>query len=280
MEDRKPDFIIGGAPKSGTSSLYFWLDAHPQCCGSRLKETFFWADRVNRFNRSNNHIENGPEAYSKFFSHCGPEKLAFEATAHYLYFNTPLTEFAKWDSPPKMIFLLREPSGQIYSHYRMERFRTRRYEGSFTDYLKLDKVLPYAEYAKALAPWYDHYPNEKIGIWTFEELMKDKVSTMRSIAQYLGIDASYYDGFDFEHRNETVAIKSGWLHQLGLKVQPLIPNSIQKALLPLYMKLNSGGVPDKADDELAIKEQLKEQFKDQNKALKELVPTLNLDYWT
>lgn len=279
MKDKKPDFIIGGAPKSGTSSLFFWLNAHPQCCGSRVKETFFWADRVNRFNGSCNHLEHGKEAYSKFFAHCAEDQLAFEATAHYLYFKTPLKEFATWANPPKQIFLLREPSGQIYSHYRMEKYRTKRYEGSFEDYLKLDKVWPYAEYAKALKPWMDHYPKEKIGIWTFEELMQDKVKTMTAISEFLDIDADFYTNFDFEHRNETVAIKSGWLHQLGLKLQPMIPTGIQKALLPFYMKMNAGGVPEKPAIELAMKETLKGQFSEQNKALKALVPALNLGYW-
>ena len=62
---------------------------------------------------------------------------------------------------------------------------------------------------------------------------------MQEIAEYLGVDPSFYTDFDFEHRNESVAIRSGALHQLGLRLQPLIPHFIQKMLLPVYMKLNS-----------------------------------------
>ena len=279
MKNRKPDFIIGGAPKSGTSSLYFWLDAHPECCGSRVKETFFWGDKVNRFNEGANHIEHGKDAYGKFFSHCPENTKPFEATAHYLYYQTPINEFSAWENPPKMIFLLREPSAQIYSHYRMERFRTKRYDGSFKDYLDLPKVRPYAEYAQALQPWFENYPNDKIGIWTFEELMSNKVETMKAISEFLEIDGSFYTNFDFEHRNETVAIKSGWLHQLGLKLQPLIPNSVQKALLPIYLKMNSGGVPEKSEDELQIKAELKKSYRQANEALHKLVPSLNITDW-
>ncbi|NDH91191.1 MAG: hypothetical protein EBZ22_09980, partial [Flavobacteriia bacterium] len=42
-------------------------------------------------------------------------------------------------------------------------------------------------------------------------------------------------------------------HQLGLKIQPLIPHALQRALLPLYMKLNSGGrVHDDAADQSTL----------------------------
>jgi len=40
-----PNLVIAGAPKSGTSSLFFWLAAHPEVCGSQKKETYFLADK-------------------------------------------------------------------------------------------------------------------------------------------------------------------------------------------------------------------------------------------
>ena len=62
-----PNVILGGAPKCGTSSLYFWLAAHPDCFGSPKKETFFFADAVNRFNVSANSHNHPVEAYQSFF---------------------------------------------------------------------------------------------------------------------------------------------------------------------------------------------------------------------
>ena len=34
-----PTFLIGGAPKAGTTSLYHYLDQHPDVCMSARKET-------------------------------------------------------------------------------------------------------------------------------------------------------------------------------------------------------------------------------------------------
>ena len=57
-----PNVIIAGAPKCGTSSLYFWLSAHPEVKASMVKETFFFADDVNRFNKNGNIIEHSLQA--------------------------------------------------------------------------------------------------------------------------------------------------------------------------------------------------------------------------
>jgi len=43
---RGPDFIIGGASKSGTTSMYRWLDAHPQIGLARDKELRYFDGRT------------------------------------------------------------------------------------------------------------------------------------------------------------------------------------------------------------------------------------------
>ena len=37
-----PNLIIAGTPKSGTSSIFTYLRAHPSVCGSKIKETAFF----------------------------------------------------------------------------------------------------------------------------------------------------------------------------------------------------------------------------------------------
>ena len=82
-----PNLVVAGAPKCGTSSLFFWLAAHPEAASSREKETFFWAPEVNRFNAKCNVQEHGSQAYSRLFAHTEGCKLRFEATAPYLYYR-------------------------------------------------------------------------------------------------------------------------------------------------------------------------------------------------
>ena len=86
-----PNLVVAGAPKCGTSSLYFWLAAHPEVAASREKETFFWAPDVNRFNARCNRIQHGPEAYGSLFSHAAGSKVRFESTAPYIYYSDAWT---------------------------------------------------------------------------------------------------------------------------------------------------------------------------------------------
>jgi hypothetical protein len=259
--------------------LYFWLSAHPEVYGSPKKETFFFADKVNRFNAEANVHEHGLERYSKFFEDGAGAAVRFEATAHYLYEGKALEAFSNWSEKPKVIFLFREPSKQMYSHYKMEKYRTKRVDLPLEEYVKLPKIANYVRYAEHLKPWMDVMPQGHVGVWMFEDMMSRKVEVMKEIAAFLGIDTSFYDGFDFEHRNESVAIRSGVLHQLGLKLQPLIPHGLQKALLPVYMKLNSGGrVQDDAGDAEVLAE-FKAAWSHQGAALKELVPEFPAERW-
>ena len=109
--------------------------------------------------------------------------------------------------------------------------------------------------------------------------MSRKPEVMAEISAYIGIDAAYYTDFDFEHRNESVAIKSGFLHQLGLKIQPLIPHAIQKAVLPLYMKLNSDGRVEDQPEDKQVLDQFKTEWAHVGEALSELDSSFPVEYW-
>src|SRR3954447_2840371 len=47
---RLPNFFIVGAPKAGTTSLYHYLDQHPQIYMSAIKEPHFFASEVRKDN--------------------------------------------------------------------------------------------------------------------------------------------------------------------------------------------------------------------------------------
>ena len=274
-----PSFIIGGAPKSGTSSLYFWLSAHPQIIGSKIKEPFFFADEVNRFNKGLNCIENPFEDYAKLFENGEEGKQSFESTAHYLYYQNAIDGLQKLPVKPRIIFLLREPSAQLLSHYQMERYRTQSVKMELSEYVKQPYILKYTEYTKYLQMWFDGYGRDFVKVVLFEDMMRNKLRVIKEIAGFLEVDASFYDDFDFEHRNKSVKIKSSKLHKFGLAVQAKIPHQVQKVLLPLYLKMNSGDVPKPTDEEKAILAEFKKEKLVEVESLKLLLPELDFALW-
>lgn len=282
-----PNTVIGGAPKCGTSSLYFWLAAHPDACGSRVKETFFFADSVSRFNKKLNFLSDPIERYTEHFENCDPEsKVIFEATAPYIYYSTALNGIDLLPTKPKVVFVLREPAARLYSKFKFNKYKLKNFHGDFKDYISEDGNLysgrhfEEGKYINYLKDWLTRFGDNRIRVFEFEKMKSDPVNMMKELCQFLDIDGSFYDDFNFNTRNETVSLKSKGIHQLGLRLQPLIPHKIQQAVLPLYMKLNSGKMPGKTEVEKELIAELREEYKESNRSLKEAFPYLHLNNWS
>lgn len=275
-----PNLVVAGAPKCGTSSLYFWLAAHPEVAASREKETFFWAPDVNRFNTRCNHIQHGPDAYSSLFAHTAGAKVRFEATAPYIYYSEAWTGLSRLPEKPLVLFVLREPAARTQSQYLFELHRTKRISATFADYLKGAHILNHGHYMRYLAEWEANLGRDHLIIWQFEKVMRDPRSAMKSLAAQLGIDPGFYDDFDFAVRNETVAIRSKRLHRLGLRLQSMIPLAVQDALLPIYLKLNGAGRPKASAELKAQTVALKAEFAASNRELARSFPeSIDLELW-
>jgi len=114
----KPDFLLVGAQKAGTTSLHFYLDQHPKLIGSTPKEVGF-------FSRDDNYSK-GKEWYHKAFkaeSIKNPFKsyMYFEATPEYLYRSFAPERIYRYNKKLKIIILLREPVKRAYSAWNMYR---------------------------------------------------------------------------------------------------------------------------------------------------------------
>ena len=276
-----PNAIIAGAPKCGTSSLYFWLSAHPEVKASMVKETFFFADEVNRFNRNANIIDHTIDKYTSYFkSHDSNEsKIRIEATAPYIYYKNALKHIPVLASNPKVIFILREPSSRLYSQYRFESHRTKRIKMDWRDYAQDEVLRSHGDYEFYLRKWMEALGPDRIHVCTFESLVEKTNKCMIDIAEFLNIDSSFYKDYSFVQHNETVAIKSKFIHRIGLLLQSYVPHSIQEKILPFYLFFNSGKMPEKNPVDKNILEGVKYEYQESIERLKLLFPDLNLDSW-
>ena len=69
------------------------------------------------------------------------------------------------------------------------------------------------------------------------------------------------------------------IHRLGLERPPLIPHALQRGLLPLYMKRNSGGRVQDAAEDGAVLATFKKDWSHVGRELKELDPNFPLERW-
>ena len=109
-KEQGPDFIVAGASKSGTSSIYYYLSRHPQVLLSHTKEIdFYWQ-----------HYKRGIDWYLAHFPTITdrPDFLTGEATPNYLRFPQVAQRIKDTFPDTKIIILLRNPADRAISwHY-------------------------------------------------------------------------------------------------------------------------------------------------------------------
>jgi len=108
-----PDFIIAGASKSGTSSIYFYLSRHPQVLLPHKKELdFYWTN-----------YKRGIDWYLAHFPTITDQAdfLTGEATPNYLRFPQVAQRIKDTFPQTKIILLLRNPVDRAISwHYHKQ----------------------------------------------------------------------------------------------------------------------------------------------------------------
>ncbi len=95
---RLPDFLIIGAMRSGTTSLYRYLGAHPEVFMTPKELQFF-----------TEHFSRGLDWYRRQFVTAGHRSVLGEATADYLARESAMQRIAHTLPTVKMIASLRNP---------------------------------------------------------------------------------------------------------------------------------------------------------------------------
>ncbi len=108
MNLKKPNFLILGAAKCGTTSLYYYLSQHPDVYMSDPKEPFFFEAEYDK----------GMEYYwKKYFSGWHGEKAVGEARHRNLYLPYVAPRIKESIPDAKLIVVVRNPVDRAYSHW-------------------------------------------------------------------------------------------------------------------------------------------------------------------
>jgi len=115
-----PDFVIIGAQKAGTTSLYHYLAQHPAVLGLERKEVHYFdnhAERPLTWYRA--HFPTRAAMQRRARQHDGPV-LTGEATPFYMFHPFGPARIASALPNVKLIAILREPVARAVSHYHHE----------------------------------------------------------------------------------------------------------------------------------------------------------------
>lgn len=210
---RLPDFIVLGAQRAGTSSLYRWLIEHPQIRRALVKEIHFFDLNYDR----------GSGWYRAHFPRTDrggrPITLTGEASPYYLFHPRVPERVASSLPPVKFIVLLRDPVVRAYSHYHHERSRgleplafeealsaeedrlgreAERLEGDPHYRSHAHQRFSYlarGRYAEQLERWFAFHDRTRFCIIASEDLFSDPVGSLARVLDFLGVRPYTLDRF-------------------------------------------------------------------------------------
>ena len=179
-ENILPDFVIIGAQKSGTTSLHYYLNCHPEISMSQEKELDFFIEQEN--------WHKGIDWYKSQFK--GEAKIYGESSPNY-------TNFPRWQGVPqrihsiipqaKLIYLLRDPIQRIISGY-IHLYSSGYENRDFLAAIEENKNYVYrSRYYLQIEQFLDFFSQDNIFICSMEELSNSPQETLKSICQFLGV---------------------------------------------------------------------------------------------
>jgi len=185
----KPNLIIIGAQKSGTSSLHHYLNLHPDVSMSATKELNFFVETLN--------WEKGLDWYESWFT--GTQKIHGESSPSYtMYPNFPGVPARMHSILPdaRLIYLVRDPIERIISHY-LHQWYGKRQDALFLELLadlenkKTRHYIHTSSYALQLSQYTEFYDLSKICVVSLEDLKNSRQQTLARIYRFLEIDDSF-----------------------------------------------------------------------------------------
>ncbi|HIP78660.1 MAG TPA: sulfotransferase [Kiloniellaceae bacterium] len=256
-----PDFIIIGAMKCGTTSLYRYLGAHPEIGLSRDKETDFFLAKQS--------YAQGLDWYRAQFT--SGSRVNGEASPNY----TKHTEFPGvperiFDTAPdvKLIYIVRDPVDRFLSQYHHHAIAG---EANPDPELVVNSkagrnYLECSRYFKQLTRYLDFFPRDQIFVACFDELRERPQRLLRQVFEFLRVDSAVVvDGLDRAH-NQRSSLQGlpQWYFRARrspfLKaIKGRLPQPLYEAMLNRLRRAPQGELP-RIDDDLRA--ELKTLLKD------------------
>jgi hypothetical protein len=204
-----PNFLIIGFEKAGTTSVYHYLQQHPEVFVSPTKETNFFLHEAQNpeflpYLAKDRPLVRSLADYRALFED-GPEHKAIgEASPLYLTDARAARSIRRHIPEAKLIALLRDPAERAYSAYWMrvrDGRETRSFEQAVEEELagRLDNSLEigrrhyvrWGRYRKYLETYLGSFDRSQLAIYLFDDLKADPGRLMREMFRFLDVD----DGF-------------------------------------------------------------------------------------
>jgi len=284
----RPNFIIAGVNKAGTTSLWSYLAQHPQVGPSAIKETCHFLPL-----RYEGETLPPITDYEALFPAKQTSQLVrMESTPGYFYGGQPLAQGIDHACPDvKILIILREPVSRLISFYRFQQSQLHLPQDlAIEQYLQACQALsdrdlrqrknnPYfgyhgGLYTEPLKAWQAVF-GDRLRVAFFDDLKANPREVVRQTCHWLGIDEAFAETFDTQATNQTRGFKHAGVQKLALTINHHGERfwrkhpAIKRVLKNCYGKLNSRSIQSPIDESLLST--LSKQYTTANKDLQHLL---------
>ncbi|MEC9375168.1 MAG: sulfotransferase [Pseudomonadota bacterium] len=210
----KPNFFIVGAPKSGTTSMFYYLVQHPSIFNPVIKEPHYFSEDFPDLR-----VLKTPDEYQDLFVKASEREILMgESSVSYMYSKIAARRIKEMNPDSKIILMLRNPLEIIYSWHAHSVSILNENEHDFQKAWDLQderakgKNIP----AKCIEPFFLQYreigklgkylnqlrevfPSSQIKLIFYEDFKKSNQQTYNELISWLG--ATPYSGVQFRVMN-------------------------------------------------------------------------------
>jgi hypothetical protein len=270
---RLPDFLICGAQKCGTTSLFLSLKNHPEICMSSKKEIHFFDKKQN--------YKKGIQWYKKFFKECSQKKATGEATPHYYRNKKVPRRIRKTFESVKLIFILRDPSKRAYSNYQQNRekgYENREFRDAIFSEDGKKRYIEKGFYYRHIRRFLKFFDKKSIKIVTLEKMLSDE-NKIKDILSFIGVERAKIDLVEANKTKVPSSDFSSIIRYVYHRTSGFIPRRIKRWTKELRKKVDKMTKKENYDE--IKKEDLKSLSKKYYKDMKKLESRLgvNVSQW-
>lgn len=282
-----PNFLIIGAPRSGTSSLFYYLKQHPQVFASPIKEpaffifdgmTFYADQRDYDIYRivdwDNRAIVTELPDYEALFHNVTTETAIGEASTAYLNNHRAPDRIMHYLSDVKLIAILRDPAERAYSAYMMDvlngldDLRLSEIATGYQTHSRKGRVIPGQRqflfyinagfYYRGITRYLQRFDRSQICVLFFDDFRRDPESTISKVCQFLGVDTTFRVNTEQRHNIGRYPRIRRW-HSMAVSQNPfrsrlrkLLPSELRHRLSKALVQSNLSQPPTMNSDLRAL----------------------------
>jgi hypothetical protein len=297
-----PNFLIIGAGKSGTTSLYHYLKQHPEVYMSPVKEPKFFAVEGKKLDFRGPNDERSMnrksvtdiDTYRALFSEVTNEKAIGEASTLYLYSPEAPSRIKHYIPEAKLIAILRNPVERAYSSFVQ---RVQKGDEPLSDFAQAlreeengarDNWAPRWQgkrigfYYAHLRRYFDIFRRDQIKVFLYEDLKSNPGGVAQSAYRFLAVDDTFVPDVSLRYMPSGIpkskALQAFLSRPNSLKsvLKPVVPRGLRQHLTAYLENRNIAGPPLPLEQD--VRKELVDSYREDILRLEELLGR-NLSKW-